>query len=515
MRAAAFTSPLEAAIYVEGLRARPAFFVGALLLLHAAIWTLVAWLANPTPDPAITIGLALGREWQLGYAETPPLAPWILELAYRAGGLLAVNALGPLCVALAGWLVFLLARRIAGDRHGALAVFLMVGVHPVAFPIGAFDSNLVQMPLVALAVLAWWHAVAERNRFAWIVLGVTFGLLTFAGVQGLFVLAVLLVLTAATRIGRAAVASNQDQIFAVSGLFIFTLFLTPRMIWLQDHGFAGLQPDFGLPADEIAHADALSAGATVILGHTGLVVLVLLASRFFAQDREIAPVFMRPALAPLGKFAAIVIALAPIALALGAAIVLRERFPAAAAAPLVLYSGLLVIVLSGEALRMHRQRMVAVAGMTLLFLPPLLELAIAFSAPYFGSSGRATNWPAQEAARYMTDIYRTRTGQPLDYVVGERFAASAVALASRDRPHIFTDANPEAAPWASRAAIENEGGIVIWHIRGADAEPPPALAANLPPLVPESPINLRWARPGNLDYVRLGWAIVPPKPDAQ
>src|SRR5690606_3391562 len=138
-----------------------------------AIWTLVAWLANPTPDPAITIGLALGREWQLGYAETPPLAPWILELTYLAGGLLAVCALGPLCVALAGWLVYLLARRIAGDRHGAHAVFLMVGVHPVAFPIGAFDSNLAQMPLVALAVLARWHAVAGRNRFAWIVLGVT------------------------------------------------------------------------------------------------------------------------------------------------------------------------------------------------------------------------------------------------------------------------------------------------------------------------------------------------------
>jgi 4-amino-4-deoxy-L-arabinose transferase-like glycosyltransferase len=166
MRAAPFTSPLEASIYVEGLRARPAFFLGALLLAHAAIWTLVAWLANPTPDPEISIGLALGREWQLGYVETPPLAPWILEIAFRAGGLLAVYALGPLCVALAGWIVYLFARRIAGDRHGALAVFLMVGVHPVAFPIGAFDSDLVQMPLIALAVLAWWHAVVKRNRFA-------------------------------------------------------------------------------------------------------------------------------------------------------------------------------------------------------------------------------------------------------------------------------------------------------------------------------------------------------------
>ena len=108
-----------------------------------------------------------------------------------------------------------------------------------------------------------------------------------------------------------------------------------------------------------------------------------------------------------------------------------------------------------------------------------------------------------------------RPGPPPPFGGGSWGGGGAGPPASRDRPHIFTDANPEAAPWASREAVENEGGIVIWRIRGADAEPPPALAANLPPLVPESPLSLRWARPGNLDYVRLGWAIVPPKPDAQ
>src|SRR5690606_193306 len=203
MRAQAFTSPLEVSIYVEGLRARPAFFVGLLLLVHAAMWTLVAWLANPTPDPKLSVAVAFGREWQFGYVDTPPLAPWLLELAFRAGGLPAIYALGPLAIALTGWLVYALARRIAGDRHGAIAVFLMVGVHPVAFPVGSFDSDIVQMPLIALAVLAWWFAVVERNRFAWIVLGVAGGLFAYAGTQGFFVIAALLGMTAATATGRA------------------------------------------------------------------------------------------------------------------------------------------------------------------------------------------------------------------------------------------------------------------------------------------------------------------------
>jgi len=512
MRAPAFTSPLEASIYVEGLRARPAFFVAALLVAHAAIWTLVAWLGNPTPDPKLTIGLALGHEWQLGYIATPPLAPWILEIAYQAGGLVAIYALGPTCVALAGWFVFLLARRIAGDRHGALAVFLMVGVHPVAFPIGAFDSDLVQMPLVALAVLAWWFAVVERNRVAWIVLGVACGVLAYAGVQGLFVLVTLLLLTGATPVGRAAVSENQDQIFAVSGLFVFTLLLTPRMIWLQNHGFAGAMQDFDLPVGEIARVDALGAGATVLLGHIGMLLLVALGSRYLAKDQDIAPVFMRPELLPFGKLVGIVLALVPPLLALVAAFLLGNRYPSTAAAPLVLYSGLLVVVLAGEALRVHRQRQVAVAGLTLLFLPPALELATAYASPFFGDVGRSTNWPAREAARYITDVYRTRTGKPLEFVVGEDVMASSIALLSRDRPHVFIDANPAVAPWADREKLESRGGVVVWRIRGPNAPPPASLTANLPPITAESPLTLRWVRSGNLDFERLGWAIVSPKP---
>jgi hypothetical protein len=30
--------------------------------------------------------------------------------------------------------------------------------------------------------------------------------------------------------------------------------------------------------------------------------------------------------------------------------------------------------------------------------------------------------------------------------------------------------------------------------------------------VPEAPMTLAWVRPGRLDPVRLGWAIIPPAP---
>ncbi|MEX0591389.1 MAG: glycosyltransferase family 39 protein [Xanthobacteraceae bacterium] len=514
MRAPAFTSPLEASIYVEGLRARPAFFVAALLLAHAAIWTFTSWIANPTPDPQLAIGLALGREWQLGYVDAPPLAPWILEIAYRTGGLAAAYALGPLSVALAGWLVFAFARRIAGDRHGALAVFLMVGVHPVAFPIGAFDSDLVQMPLVALAVLVWWHAVTDKSRVAWITFGLTLAALAYSGAQGLFVLATLVLLLAANPAVRSLVRTQEGAITVVLALFMFTLLLTPRLIWLQNHGFAGAVPSADLRLDDPSSAGAVAIAVAVAFGHIGLVLLIVLASRLKAPDRDIAPVFMRPPLERLGKGSAIALALLPPLFALATAYFMDARLPISAATPLLLYSGLLAVVLGANALRVHRQRTVAVAGLTLLLLPPAMELATSFASPWFGDTGRATNWPARDASRFVTDVYRTRTSRQLEYVVGDITTASSIALLSRDRPHVFIDADPARAPWADQEKIEAAGAVVVWRIVGADAAPPAALAANLPPLVAEAPLTLRWERPGRLDFVRFGWAIIPPKQSA-
>jgi hypothetical protein len=511
MRAPAFTSPLEASIYVEGLRARPAFFVGLFLLVHAAMWTLTAWLANPTPDPQLSIGHALGNEWQLGYVDSPPFAPWVLELAFRGGGLLAAYALGPLAVALAGWLVFAVARRIVGDRHGALAVFLLVGVHPVAFPISAFDSDLVQMPLVALAALAWWHAITQRSRVAWVVLGVTFGALAYSGAQWVFVLAALAFITAVSTTGRAALQTQEDVFSAVLALFIFMLLLTPRMIWLQDHGFAGSSMSLDVVAADSSLTSAVGVAAAVLFGHVGLLLMLLLGSSIQASDREIAPVFMRPEIARFGKWSAILVALMPAVLAFAVTFIAGIRYSTSSAAPLLLYSGLLAVVLAPQVLRVHRQRTVAVAGLTLLLLPPFLEIALAFASPWIGEA-RPTNWPAAETSRYVTDVYRTRTGRPLEYVVGDLATASSIALLSRDRPHVFIDADTARAPWADRATIEAAGAVVVWRTRGADAAPPPALAANLPPLVAEAPLTLRWVRPGNLDFIRLGWAIIPPKP---
>ena len=124
--------PLTASLFVEALRAHAGKLVAGALICHALLWTLALAISEPTPDPKIALGLALGREWPLGYPGLPVLAPWLLQAVYAVfPSALVMKALGPIAVALAGWFVFLLARRMIGERHGALATLVMVGVTPV------------------------------------------------------------------------------------------------------------------------------------------------------------------------------------------------------------------------------------------------------------------------------------------------------------------------------------------------------------------------------------------------
>src|SRR5215510_7871116 len=71
------SGPLEASVFVEALRAIPAVFVAIALVVHAFLCAIAMHIAEPSPSPQMAVALVLGREWLAGYAELPPLAPWL------------------------------------------------------------------------------------------------------------------------------------------------------------------------------------------------------------------------------------------------------------------------------------------------------------------------------------------------------------------------------------------------------------------------------------------------------
>jgi 4-amino-4-deoxy-L-arabinose transferase-like glycosyltransferase len=503
------SGPLEASIFVEALRGFPAAFLAIGLIAHALLWAIATHIAEPSPPPQMAVALALGREWMSGYEQLPPLAPWTSAgIFHLTNSLFFIRLAAALCVAAAGWILFLFARRIVGDRQGAIAVLLMVSVFPVAFPGGSLTGDLLQMPLAAAAIYAWWIAAAERNPNAWIALGILLGVMMYAGPQGLALSAVLAAVTLVSAHMRAAAARFDAMPCIALALLVFAFVAGPRVLWLWQNGWSSLLAGAGagIPQDELMSPWRLPL--TILLGHFGFALLLFLATVYAAKEKENAPVFVREGTTLSSRRGVAVLAIAPALLALLALYGFETRVRPQFFSPLLMLSGVCAVLIGGGRLIVRRQRIVGVIALIFLIAPAAMQIVFSFAPGWFGEN-RSANWPAAAAARTFTEIYHTRTGRPLEYLAGERAQTAQVAASSADRPHVFIDGDTKTSPWIESAEFRKKGGIVFWQIRGTDNAPPAEYVARLPAFVEEAPLRLPWARGGG-DPVRIGWAIVPP-----
>lgn len=504
------TGPLEASIFVEGLRASPGGFLGIALIAHALLWAVATHIAELSPPPQMAVSLALGREWMAGYAQVPPFAPWISQAIFAAtGSLFMLRLAASLCVAAAGWILFLLARRIVGERHGAIAVLLMVSVFPVAFPGSSLTGELLQMPLAAAVLLAWWIAAAERNPNGWIALGALSAVMLYGGPQSLALLPVIVLVTLLSRRARAAAFRFDAAICIALAVFIYLFVAGPRLLWLWHHGWGDLfaGEGAGIPPQETVSTVRLVIA--VLVGHFGFALLIFLATAYAVKARENAPVFVREPVRLFSRRSILILAVVPAVLAILVLYTIDRQVKPQFLTPLLILGGLAAVLMGGDRLLIRRQMLVGTIALIFLAVPPAM-LVIASFAPGWLGENRPTNWPAVAAARTLTDIYRTRTGRPLEFIAGERVQAAQIAVLSADHPRALIDADFSQSPWIDNAEFRKKGGVVFWQLRGADASPPPEYIAKLPAFVVEAPLRLPWARGGG-DPVRLGWAIVPPQ----
>jgi hypothetical protein len=176
-------------------------------------------------------------------------------------------------------------------------------------------------------------------------------------------------------------------------------------------------------------------------------------------------------------------------------------------APLVVLSGLAVVVAAGDKVSLYRERMVSSTWFGLLVAPPaLIVLAIALM-PWTMSVDLKVSQPANAEGRFFADNFQRRTGKPLGYVTGDAQLAPLIALASPGRPHVYFNWAPQRSPWASPADFRKDGGLMVWPA----GEPPATLKAQFPAMVPEVPRSFARTVQGLLPLIRLGWAMERPQ----
>ena len=493
-------------LIIEFLRGRPAVVFWTVALTQAALWTLMPALFYSAPPGEVPLLLAIGHEFVLGSYLGPPLAFWLGEAAYRLGGGFGLYALAQACIVVTYWAVFTLGRRIVGTRHAVLAVLLMVGVAAFTVPSPNFGPAVLAAPLWALALLHYWRAVGEGERGYWFLLALDLGLLLLASYVGLILIALMLVFTLASPRGHAALFKPEPWI----ALLPFAIVIFPHLAWLKgarDLVVSGLN-------DSAAAAGTLSPGMwlaiALALTHLGLGLLVAFASGWPRRRHEHAPMIDRNPVEPFARLFVYFFALLPAASALAIVFASGRLGPLDRIAPLVVLSGLAVVVAAGDQVPLYRERMVSFTWLGLLVAPPVLIVLGIALLPWTFAVDLKVSQPANAEGRFFADNFQRRTGKPLGFVTGDAQLAPLVALGSPSRPHVYFDWAPQRSPWASPADIREQGGILVWPAGDNTGTPPAALTAQFPAMVPEVPRSFARTVQGLLPLIRVGWATVRP-----
>jgi hypothetical protein len=295
-------------------------------------------------------------------------------------------------------------------------------------------------------------------------------------------------------------------------------FLFLHLIWL-----AGMSPDASGEALARALArlrDAALAGANtalwlrllaaLVLAHAGLAILLVLSAGWPRVSTSPAPALARKPVAPFAATYVKTFALLPGLLATILAVVLGGTLPIGGAAPLVVLSGLALVIAAGDAIELYHQRILGFAWAGLLIVPAIFVPFLIVLLPWTAAVDLKVAQPASAMGRFFADSFERRTGQPLAVVTGDPRLAALVALAAPSRPSVLFDADPARSPWVSADDIRKKGAIVIWQSADTTPTPPPDIKAYFPDLVAEVPRAFDRPVQGRMPTLWIGWGVIRP-----
>jgi 4-amino-4-deoxy-L-arabinose transferase-like glycosyltransferase len=495
-------------LIIELIRARPRLIVWLVVLFQAALWLILPMLLYRSPPGDLAIVLAYGREYQVGTDLGPPLAFWVADIAFRAAGnhMFGVYLLAQLCAITTFWALYLLARAIVGGQHAVLAVLLTMTVVAFSSPGVEFGPLVLARPLWALLLLHSWRLIGQGRRNAWFAWSIEAGLLLLTTSAAIGLLLLVAIFALATRRGRRTLKSF-DPLFA---LLVIVVLALPYLIWLIRADTLAL-PHWPAIADlreRATHWAGLLGG--LLLAISGIILLVVLNSGWFARSTDEAPIIFRPPVDPLARNFVYFFAVGPaLAGSLVSGLFDLDRVAGGAGIALLM-SGLAVIVAAGDLVPVRRQRVLRSVWAAAIVAPALVVIATTLFLPWTGGGEVATSLPAAAIAHFFGDSFERRTNQPLPAVTGDAQLASLISL-DTGRPHLLLDAAPERTPWLTREKFNQTGGVVVWRASDTIGTPPADLAQHFPGLVPEVPRTFERLVNGRQPLLRIGWAIVRPK----
>jgi hypothetical protein len=474
---------------IDTARRKPGTVLAWVLGVHVVIWSVLPMLVCNNLQLDLAEGLALGKEWQLGYWKLPPLPWWVADAAYRLTGQIdSVYVLGPLTVAACFYVVWRFGAEVADPFIALLAVLSLEGLHFFNFSAVKFNHDVMQLPFWALTGWFGYRAIVGGRNRDWIAAG-AFLALAFWAKYAAFALA-------ATGGLLLLIDPDARRTWRTPGPWLmivaFLVVISPNLYWVVTHGF---QPV--LYVDErakiVAHWYQVFTFPVrwTVSQVFFLLPTIIIAGLSYGMFR---PPRWRPMGTPFARRYVTVLALGPFLFTTAVAI-LTGRLPVAMwGYPLWTFAPLAFLMWFKPDLDAKALRQFATAFVIVFVVFPAAYAADEQLEPLIHKREKATHFPGREMARILTDRWRKDFGTPLHYVAGAplpggagEFAANNLAVYSKDHPHVLVHGDPALSAWIDMADLRRRGALIVW--QGHPALPA-ALKARFPRARLQKPLTL-------------------------
>jgi 4-amino-4-deoxy-L-arabinose transferase-like glycosyltransferase len=490
---------------VDFARREPGRCLAVVLAVHVVVWTALPALLSYNLQLDLAEGLALGREWQLGYWKLPPL-PWWLDygVVALAGTHFALYLLGPIASAIAIWAVWRLGRDVAGPIAALIAALALEGIHFFNFSAVKFNHDVLQLPLWTLAALFFYRALTAARIADWLLVAVFLAAAFWTKYTVAVFVLPLLLFVVMDDTARRCLRTPGPYIAAA----LFFVLIAPHVYWLAEQSFLPLQ--YANARARVAthwyHAVTfplqwIASQVFFLLPAIGLVALA--ASRSSANDG-----------ASFARRYVTVLALGPFTVTTLMAIVLGRLPVAMWGYPLWSFAPLAALMWLPP-LEPARQRRFAAGFLAIFIAMPLAYVIVEGFEPLVRDRPKATQFPGPALAQKVTQAWREKFASPLPYVGGGEFATNNIAVYSPDRPRVIVHADLSLSPWIDRADLTRRGAVLVWEDGQVDDRGLAQMRSTYPGLDVQQPISLprqSLVARGTLKPVRVHFAIVPPRP---
>jgi 4-amino-4-deoxy-L-arabinose transferase-like glycosyltransferase len=435
---------------------------GAIAAILAAF--VVVWTAYFTISQAATSlhhdmveAYVWGQEYQLGYIKHPPFWSWVCGAWFavfpRADWAFAMLSSVNAALGLLGsWM--LIGCFADGDKRVAAAALLLLTPF-YTFLSYRYNANTIFLSIWPWTLFFFVRAIDRGKLFDAILFGVFMALAVLSKYYAVVLAATCLLAALQHPARRRYFLSASPYVSTAVGLLV----CVPHFYWLLTND----APTVRYFADEMRRSPSYIAVHIVValFGALAWNALAFAAVAYVGRSGlRSAPAALRSRAAdPRFRLLATLVA-TPLILTVIAPIFLRNKVSPHMLIGVFSLMPLLAIEIAGV-VDFARLRKLAIWAAGLLSVGPLLASpVVALGIAWFSNEPDVIE-PRKELAAAATELWRAKTGRPLQIVGGGDDAyPNAVAFYGADRPHGFDRLEVVRSPWVTPSALA-KGGLLI------------------------------------------------------